>query len=99
MFVQLDEVLPLGLICKNGSQVPTTPDAAPTYAIYGPVWEEALKTGSLGSSDKDSVTGFRTGTYTVSANDGFATGKCYTIVYEYELSSTEYKTTATFMVI
>lgn len=85
--VDLGNTLRLSLQCVNGSDVPTTPDAAPTWAIYDDDDDTSVQTGSLDASDADSKTGFRRGNVVCSAANGFASGKRYTVRFEYDHSS------------
>ena len=96
--IAIGGAFPLATVCRNGSLVPTAPSAAPNYSIYPPGFSSATASGSLGSSDTDSKTRFRTGSVTASAGNGFASGTLYTVVYTYAISSTNYTNTATFLV-
>ena len=96
--IALSGAFPLATICRNGSLVPTAPDSAPAYSIYPPGCASATASGSLGASDTDSKTGFRSGSVTASAGNGFSSGTLYTVVYTYAISSTTYTNTATFLV-
>lgn len=96
--VALGATLRLAIQCRNGSAVITAPDAAPTWAIYGSD-DTALLTGSLGSSDADSKTGFRTGDAAITGGNGFAAGGRYVIRYFYEISGTDYSVIQTFTVV
>lgn len=74
--------------CANGSRTPTTPDAAPTWRIYGPSGGAALLSGTAGSSDVDSQTGLRFAiNVAITSANGFASGTCYYIRSAYALST------------
>ena len=96
-FVPLGGTLRLPLQCRNSSGTPTTPDAAPTWSIYGDS-DTAVITGSLGSGDVDSKDGLRAGNVVVSAGNGFASGQLYYVRFAYEISSSERAAIATFAV-
>ena len=83
--IDLEGTLRLALQCRSSS-IPTSPDASPSWAIYGSS-DTALLTGSLGASDADSKTGFRTGDAAITAANGFASGNRYTIRFAYAISS------------
>ena len=97
-FVTLGDTLRLALQCRNSSDVPTAPDAAPTWAIYGDS-DTSLLTGSLGASDADSKTGFRTGDAAITSGNGFVSGGRYTIRFAYAISSSARAAVATFGVL
>lgn len=84
--VQLGDTLRLALQCRNGSDVPTAPDAAPTWSMYHDD-DTALLTGSLGSSDADSKTGLRTGDAAITQGNGFASGQRIIVRFAYAISS------------
>lgn len=97
--VAIGGTLPIAAICRNGSNVPSTPDATPSYKIYGPGdLSTALVTGNLSASDQDSTTGYRTGSHAITNGNGFAVGEMCVIVIEYAISSTNYKDTQRFLV-
>lgn len=84
--VTLGDTLRLSLQCRNASDVPTAPDAAPTWAMYGSS-DTSLLTGSLGAADADSKTGYRTGDAAITAGNGFASGSRYHVRFAYEISA------------
>lgn len=86
-FFSIDDTLRLDLQCLNGSLVASAPDSAPSWAIYDNADDSAVQTGSLGSSDADSKTGYRTGTVELSTANGFASGGYYRIRYAYAVTS------------
>jgi hypothetical protein len=83
--IALGGTLRLALQCRSSS-VPTSPDSAPSWAIYGDD-DTALLTGSLGGSDADSKTGFRTGDAAITSGNGFASGQRYIARFAYAVSS------------
>jgi len=97
-FVELGATLRLALQCRNGSQVITAPAAAPAWSVYG-TSDTPVITGTLGASDADSKTGFRTGNLVCSSGNGFAAGQRYTIRLSYEISSTAYAAEGFFHVV
>lgn len=84
--VQLGETLRLALQCRNSSDVPTSPDAAPTFSCYHDD-DTALLTGSLGAADADSKTGFRTGDAAITSGNGFASGQRIIVRFAYAIST------------
>lgn len=97
-YVTLEDTLRLALQCVNGSLVASAPDAAPTWSIYT-TSDTAVKTGSLGSSDADSKTGFRTGDAAITAANGFASGDRCIVRFAWAVSATSYAATAEFCVL
>ena len=95
-FINAGGSLPLGLQCRGGSDVPTAPDAAPSYAVYSPSFGAALTTGSLGAADTDTKAGFRTGTLTIDGS--FVAGTLYTIRFAWAISAVAKSAIGTFMV-
>ena len=99
-FVALDGTVYMGVVCKNGSGVPTSPDAAPSYRIYDEDRTSTLHTGTLSGSDTDSQTGFRTGSQaSITTANGYARGKTYYILIGYAISSTNYADELLFTVV
>jgi len=88
-FVELGGTLRLAVQCRNGSLVVTAPDAAPAWSVYG-TSDTPVQTGTLGASDADSKTGFRTGNVVCSTGNGFAVGQRYVVRVSYAISSTQY---------
>lgn len=84
--INLGDTPRLFLQCRDGSDAPIAPDAAPSWAIYGTT-ESSVLTGSLGSSDADSKTGWRSGTAEMTAGNGFAADTLYHIRFAYAHSS------------
>jgi len=82
------DTLGMYILCRNGSLVPTGPDAAPAYYIYDSSGN-LVTNSTLSASDHNSKTGFRRGSVVVSSANGFAVGR-YTILYTYAISSTNY---------
>ena len=96
-YVSVGGTLPLAIQCRNGSQIVTAPTAAPTYSIYPSGFGSTVSTGSLGSSDTDSKTGFRTGSQAISVS--YSAGELYTIIFEYAESSNARSAIGTFQVV
>jgi hypothetical protein len=72
----------------NGSRTPSTPDAAPTWAIFGPSFASAILTGTAPSSDVSGYLGLRGVTNVgITLANGFAAGLTYTIRANYALST------------
>ena len=82
----IDLTLRLSLQCINGTLVASAPTAAPTWAIYDNADDVSVQTGSLGSSDSDSKTGYRAGTVALTTANGFASGGEYRIRFTYAVS-------------
>lgn len=81
-----DKVL-IPIQCRNTSDVPTAPDADPTYAVYD-------ATGAAVSGQSGTVTlnpGSKTGFYllvlTVSSGNNYASNSKYTVLTEWAISS------------
>ncbi|MBT3708921.1 MAG: hypothetical protein HOG19_05735 [Gammaproteobacteria bacterium] len=76
--------------CRNGSDVPTEPDSAPTYNVFGPDGSAvAGQTGTMALTP-GSITGLRGVVLTASAGSGYSSDGGYTIHIAYEISSTSY---------
>lgn len=84
----------------NASRTPSSPDAQPTYRIYGPTGGAALLTGNAANTDTDSQTGLRwvTGVQVTVAN-GFAAGNMYFIRAAYAVSSVNEVDIGSFVVV
>lgn len=95
--VESGGTLPLAIQCRNSSGVPTTPDSAPSYTVYGPSFGAAIASGTLGASDHDSKTGLRVGSLSISGS--YSAGNLYTILYEYSISSSPRKAVGFFRVV
>lgn len=90
MLVPLGTTIGFPIQVTNSSRLPSTPDAAPTWRIYGPNGGAALLSGVAASSDTDSQTGLRWVTgVAVTTGNGFASGNTYFIRSDYLLSSAE----------
>lgn len=87
--IELGETLRLPIQCRNGSGVVTAPDSAPTWSMYT-TSDTAVLTGSLGASDADSKTGFRTGDAAITAANGFASGNRVIVRIAYAISGTDF---------
>lgn len=97
-FIDLDATLPVAIQCRDSSGVPTSPSAAPTYTVYPPGFAEFIATGSLDASDKDSKSGFRTGSIAATSATGYESNRLYTVIYEYSAGSQNRAAIGTFMV-
>lgn len=85
---------------KNSSGTPSTPDAAPSYRIYGPAGGTALLTGTFSASDTDSQTGWRaSGNIAITTANGFAAGSTYRVRKAWAVSSTNYVEDSSFTVV
>ena len=93
----LEDTLSFPFVTANTSDVPTAPDATPTYDVYEP--NSSTKRLSAQSA---STIGTITGVYRISkaiqAANGFSAGKLYSVVTMYALSSSNRRQTFTFMV-
>lgn len=97
--VALGGTLPLAVVCRNGSGVPTTPTGTPTYSVYGPDdLTTPLVTGTLSASDTDSKTGLRTGSQAIAAASGFEAGDSCVALVQYVISAVNYTDTLRFSV-
>lgn len=85
---------PIAVIAKNGSLVPSTPTSA-TWRMYSQDWGSPITTGSY-SIDTDSRTGFCTATINLSLLSSLESGKIYTILSTYVVSSVTYREMARF---
>ena len=98
-FYSLADTVPIMVLCRNGSYVPTAPDAAPSFTVYDSSGSVvSAVTGSLGAADHNSKTGLRRGSFVASAGNGFALGK-YTILVQYAISSTNYSVELFFAIV
>lgn len=86
------------VICRNGSWVPTAPDAAPTYSVYVNGDTTAILTGNM-TGPIDSKTGYYQVSLTLSGGNGFAAGQTARVLVEYEISSTGYAEEFLFTVV
>jgi hypothetical protein len=97
--VALGGTLPLAVICRNGSGVPSAPTGTPSFAVYGPDdLTTPLATGTLSASDQDSKTGYRTGSLSVASASGFEAGDQCVVLVEYVVSAVNYTDTLRFSV-
>lgn len=97
--VALDAEITTILMVRNTSAVPTAPDSAPTYRVYGEDGSP-LATGTL--TTKDGVTGLYGFNFTPTAGAGFAVGNTYSVLFQYVISAITYSpadATRTFTVI
>jgi hypothetical protein len=76
--------------CRDGSDVPTEPDAAPTYTVIGP--DGAALAGQTGTMTltAGSITGLRAIVLTVSAGNGYASDAGYSIHVSYAIGGSSY---------
>lgn len=94
--------IPLALLCKGSGMQTITPSAAPTYKVYGarPAASGSgmmeMASGTLGSSDTGSITGFRTGTLDIDYK--FGAGSLYVMVFSYSDSGGSYGAMGSFEV-
>ena len=86
------------VVCRNGSDVPTTPDADPTYTVFDSDGTQVgTQTGSM-TLNPGSKTGFQAVVLTASTGNGYSAGGSYTVHISYEISSTAYTAIAMFSV-
>jgi hypothetical protein len=86
------------VVCRNGSDVPSAPDADPTYTVFDAAGTQVgSQTGSM-SLNPGSKTGFQGVVLTASEGNGYASGSLYTVHISYEISSTAYAVIAAFAV-
>ncbi len=99
--VPLDGTILVPVICRNGSETPSTPDAAPTYTVLegvdGAMTQVGSQTGSM-TLTAGSLAGLRGVILTVSAANGYASGNAYTVHIAYTISAASYSAIATFQV-
>lgn len=86
----------IDVVCRDGSLVPTTPDATPTYTVVD-TDDSALDTGSLDAADVASKTGFRRAT--LSIDGSYEVGTMYTVLIEFEIAASAHTVKGTFLVI
>ena len=96
-FYAVGDSLAMYILCRNGSLVPTAPDAAPAYYIYDSSGN-LVTNSTLSASDHNSKTGFRRGAVTLSSGTGFAVGR-YTVLYTYAISATSYAVEQFFQIV
>lgn len=98
-FFAVGDTVPIYVLCRNGSHVPTAPDSAPSFTVYDSSGSAvSAVTGTLGASNHDSKTGLRRGSFVASSANGFAIGK-YTIYVSYAISSTSYASELFFSIV
>lgn len=78
-----ETAFPLAIQGVDGDGIEATVTGSPTWALYAPGFGAAIGTGTLGSSDTDSKTGFRTGSIDFTAISGLAAGDLATIRCSY----------------
>jgi len=83
----VDGTLPLAVMCTNVSDVPTSPDSAPTYSVRNSEGTE-VASGTL-SSNPGSITGLRFAALTISSGT-YTAGQPYFVVVNYAVASTSY---------
>lgn len=83
--VDLEDSLPIPILTVNGSDVPTTPDADPTWKVFDSAGTEVL-TGTA-TVNPGSETGFYHAVVACTAANGFASGQTYTFYAEWAISS------------
>lgn len=69
-------------VTENSSSIPTTPDAAPTFRVYGS-GETPVSTGTMVAFDTDDLDNVYQGQFSV--DGGFARGGNYNIVASYHI--------------
>lgn len=83
----------------DADRAPASPDAQPSYRIYGPSGGTALVTGTASNTDTDSQTGFRFATnVAITSANGFEAGKTYFVRAAYSESSDDYVEVGSFTV-
>ena len=95
-FVKKGDTLRAPFVTRNGSGVPTAPDAAPTFEIYKNDYSGVLASGTLAS-----VSGAATGVYSLAqatTDSGFVVGSTYGGVVKWAVSSVNYYQAFTFSV-
>lgn len=96
-FVTKNSTLRAPFVTRNGSGVPSAPDATPTYEIYSGDYSGVLASGNLAA-----VSGAATGVYSIAAattDGGYAAGSTYGGVVKWAVSSTNYSQAFTFSVV
>lgn len=96
-FFELDDVLPILLPTRNGSLVPSAATGSPAFTSYNSAGT-SVHTASFGASDHDSKTGLRFLGETLSAANGYGTGK-FTFWASYVVSGTTYGVTGSFTIV
>lgn len=85
--------------CRNASDVPSAPDAAPNLSVYEEGSSTALATDASMTGPVDSKTGFYRESVACTAAAGFESGKTYSVLIEYAISATSYSAVGTFTVV
>lgn len=75
------------ILCRNASDVPTTPDSDPTYVVYDEDGAEVAGQSGSVTLNPGSKTGFYLLVLTVSSGNGYASNSKYTALVEWEISS------------
>jgi hypothetical protein len=94
--VQVGDILPLAVQCRDGNMEAASPSSSPTYRVYAQDFKSTLDTGSLSSTDTDSIVGFRTGTLTIDTD--YEAGKGYSILFQYSAAGSDYAALGSFLV-
>lgn len=99
--VALDAAIPLWVVVRNTSQVPTAPDSAPTFSVYEGGSDTPQTNGSAVSmtGPVNSETGLYRKSHDATAANGYESGKTYLVKFNYAISSTNYTQIGTFTVV
>lgn len=81
---QLGQEVPLGVLCRNASDTPTNPDAAPLVDIYNDAGSKVISGHRLPLVDRGGQAGYFARRFFLDGR--FAVGR-YSVVYRYVISS------------
>ena len=96
--VEVGGTILIPVICRNASDVPSEPDAALTYTVYGPDGAQVgTQTGTM-TLTPGSKTGLRAVVLTASAGNGYASGSGYAVHISYDVSAAAFAVLAMFKV-
>ena len=84
---------------RNGSNVPTDADTAPTYRVYELPSETPLTTGTSAAFDASNTDGVYLVSFTAAGGSGYDKGTTYTVRVLETVSSTQHAATYTFTVV
>jgi len=89
LLVALEGTVGVWVQTRNASDVPTAPDAAPTYGVYEEGASTTVASGTT-TGPVNSKTGFYRASISCTSAAGFESGKQYCVLFEYAISSTSY---------
>ena len=95
-WADIDGSLRIGVLCRNGSDVLTAPDADPTYTILDKNGA-TVQTGTLAVNEA-LIVGRQAASESITLARGYTSGETYGVVVEYAISAEAHGTQGTFAV-